>query len=129
VPALPQVVQDRLHVLYAEALGRIPDGPAKTEGVSVGAAAAAAMLAARTNDGRYVPFSFQVGTNPGEWRPTPPSSINDPFAWVARVQPFLLESTSQFRTKGPHSLTSRAYAREYNEVKTLGPNRGQRTDA
>jgi hypothetical protein len=120
VPPLPQVVRDRLDALYAAALAGIPDGVAKTEGVAAGAAAAAAMLAARTNDGRYVPFSFQVGTSPGEWRPTPPALVNDPFAWVARVQPFLLESTSQFRTKGPPSLTSRAYAREYNEVKTLG---------
>jgi Vanadium chloroperoxidase N-terminal domain len=120
VPALPQPVLDRLDVLYADALAGIPDGAAEAEGISVGAAAAAAMLAARTNDGRYLPFGFQVGTDPGQWRPTPPAFVNDPFGWVARVQPFLLESTSQFRTKGPHSLTSRAYAREYTEVKTLG---------
>jgi hypothetical protein len=120
VPPLPQEIRDRLDALYAATLAAIPDGPAKDEGVSAGAAAAAAMLAARTNDGRYVPSSFPVGTNPGEWRPTPPLLINDPFAWVATVQPFLLESTSQFRTKGPHAPASRAYAREYNEVKTLG---------
>jgi Vanadium chloroperoxidase N-terminal domain len=120
VPPLPQVVLDRLDALYAAALAGIPGGDAKTEGVAAGAAAAAAMLAARTNDGRYVPFSWQAGTAPGEWRPTPPAFVNDPFAWVARVQPFMLESTSQFRTKGPLSVASRAYAREYNEVKTLG---------
>ena len=39
---------------------------------------------------------------------------------MARVEPFVLESPSQFRTKGPRALTSRAYAREYNEVKKLG---------
>ena len=66
-----------------------------------------------------LPFSWQVGTDPGEWRPTPPASSNA-LAWVAKVEPFMLESTSQFRTKGPNALTSRAYAKDYNEVKDLG---------
>ncbi len=120
VPPLPQVVRDRLDALYADALAEIPDGAAKAGGVAAGAAAAAAMLDARATDGRYVPFSFTVGDDPGQWRPTPPGLVNDPFAWVARVEPFLLRSPSQFRTNGPRALTSRAYAREYNEVKELG---------
>ena len=127
VPPLPQVVLDRLNALYAAALAGIPDGDAKTEGVAAGAAAAAAMLAARTNDGRYVPFLWKVGTNPGEWRPTPPAFAND-FGWVGRVKPFTLEATSQFRTKGPNALTSRAYARDYNEVKDLGALDSPRTE-
>jgi hypothetical protein len=44
----------------------------------------------------------------------------DPFAWVSKVRPFTLESTSQFRTKGPLDLDSKAYAKEYDEVKLLG---------
>jgi hypothetical protein len=120
VPALPQGVRDRLDVLYAEALAGIPDGAAKTDGIAAGAAAATAMLAARATDGRYVPSSFTVGDDAGAWRPTPPAFVNDPFAWVAGVEPFLLQSSSQFRTKGPHALTSDAYAKEYDEVKELG---------
>ncbi len=120
VPALPQVVPDRLDALYADALAGIPDGAAKTDGIEAGAATAAAMLGARATDGRYVPFSFTAGADAGEWRPT--ASGSDPFAWVARVEPFLLQSSSQFRTKGPHALTSGAYAKDYNEVKNLrGP--------
>jgi hypothetical protein len=119
VPPLPQVVRDRLAGLYAAALASIPDGAAKTEGVAVGAAAAAAMLEARTNDGRFVPLLWQVGTDPGEWRPIPPEPSNA-LAWVSAVEPFTLESTSQFRTKGPNALTSGAYAKDYNEVKDLG---------
>ena len=80
----------------------------------------------RANDGRFGPFRFTCGEGAGEWRPvtslicTNPSGPSDPFAWVARVEPFMLESTSQFRTKGPHALTSGAYTKEYNEVKSLG---------
>jgi hypothetical protein len=117
---LPPATITWLDSAYAASLAAIPDGTAKAGGIAAGAAAAAAMLAARTGDGRYVPFSFTVGTEPGEWRPTPPAFVNDPFAWVAFVKPFLLESGSQLRTRGPHALTSGKYAKEFNEVKELG---------
>jgi hypothetical protein len=121
VPPLPLVVRDRLDALYATALAGIPGGDAKTDGVAAGAAAAAAMLAARIDDGRYAPnLLWKVGTKPGEWRPISPPEPSNAFAWVAQVEPFTLESTSQFRTKGPNALTSGAYAKDYNEVKDLG---------
>ena len=120
VPPLPQAVRDRLDALYAESLAAIVDGPAKDDGIAAGAAAAAAMLAERTGDGRYVPHTFPVGTEPGQWRPVPPLFINDPFAWVAKVDPFVLDEPSQFRSQGPRHLSSGAYAKEYDEVKALG---------
>ncbi len=71
--------------------------------------------------------SFTEGTGIGEWRPT--NGVSDPFAWVAHVRPFTLLSTSQFRTAGPNPVNSRAYAREYAEVKALGAATGSsRTD-
>jgi hypothetical protein len=39
---------------------------------------------------------------------------------VGNVTPFLLQSSSQFRTAGPQSLTSAAWAADFNEVKSLG---------
>ena len=101
-------------------MAAIPDGADKTDGIAAGAAAAAAMLAARADDGRYVPFSHPVGDQPGEWRPVPPDEVSDPFAWVANVEPFLIDSATQFRTAGPHPLDSAEYTTEYNEVKDLG---------
>ena len=121
VPPLSQAIIDRLDDRYDESIAAatIQDGQtAVTEGIEAGEAAAEAMLEERANDGRYGPFRFTPGSGPGEWRPT--SGVNDPNAWVARVDPFLLESTSQFRTKGPHALKSGIYAKEYNEVKALG---------
>jgi hypothetical protein len=120
VPALAAGVRDSLDALYTTALGAIPPGQAKIDGVSAGAAAAAAMLAARANDGRYVPFSFVAGAGPGQWRPELTAFVSDPFAWVARVRPFTLTSTSQFRTRGPNSLRSGKCTKEFEEVKTLG---------
>lgn len=79
------------------------------------------MLADRAGDGRYPtsnPFTFTQGTAIGQWRPT--NGVSDPFAWVARVRPFTLLSTSQFRTAGPNAVTSAAYAADYAQVKALG---------
>jgi hypothetical protein len=120
VPPLAPTIITRLDDLYAETLAGIPDGPAKTAGIDAGAAAAAAMLTERSGDGRYVPFSFTVGDEIGEWVPT--GTGTDPFAWVAKVDPFLLRRASQVRTEGPLNITGRRYAREYQEVKDYGGN-------
>src|SRR5215218_7297183 len=109
-----------LDAQYALSLMAIPDSTSKARGIAVGEAAAAAMIAARTNDGRFGPFRFTIGTTPGAWRPALPAFGNDPNAWLKDVKPFLIESSSQFRSKGPLSLTSHEYARELNEVKSLG---------
>jgi len=95
-------------------------------GIDAGEDAAAAMLAARATDGRWGPFRFTCGDDPGEWRPisaltcTTPLGPSDPFAWVAKVDPFVVDSNEQFQSKGPHDLDSGAYAKEYDEVKALG---------
>ena len=105
---------------YDASLEAIPDGPAKDGGIAVGAAAAVAMLAARANDGRKVPFAFVPGTAPGAWRPSPPLFLEDAAAWVGNVKPFLVPDARMLRTDGPDRLRSRAYARDFKEVKTLG---------
>lgn len=117
---VPAPVRDRLDALYAASVTGVPAGSSRDRGIAAGAAAARAMLAARSNDGRFGPFTFTPGMQAGQWRPTPPAFISDPFAWVGNVRPFLLRSSSQLRTRGPLALTSKAYAREFNEVKALG---------
>ena len=112
--------QPALQALYDLSLAAIPDGTAKTRGIAVGDAAAAAMIAARTADGRFGLFRFLVGSTPGVWRPVLPAFANDPNAWIKDVRPFLIESASQFRSSGPYELTSRKYAREFEQVKSLG---------
>lgn len=113
-----------LDAMYAAALhpSQIPDGLAKTRGIAVGLAAANAMIVARTGDGRFGAPGFTVPTvlEPGDWRPTPTGFVNDPNGWIRDVTPFLIQSSSQFRTKGPYALTSPQYAREFNEVKAVG---------
>jgi len=110
-----------LDTAYQATLAGVPDGMSEQEGVRVGAAAAAAMLGARATDGFVAPFDFSlvIGSDPGDWRPLTPTAL-DPDAWVGNLKPFLIESPSQFRSKGPNALTSEKYAKEFDEVKSLG---------
>ena len=109
---------------YAASLSAIPDSPRKTKGVAAGNAAAEAMIAAREGDGRFGPSQWVPNSAPGHWQPlvNPATGepILDPTPWVGGVKPFLMQSSSQFRTAGPLALASAAYAAEFNEVKALG---------
>jgi hypothetical protein len=119
--SLPGAVKSTLDAQYAASLAGIADGVPKTRGIAVGEAAAAAMIAARTADGRFGPPGFPLGApGPGVWEPVLPAFVNDPNAWLRNVKPFLLESSSQFRTAGPDPLTSNRYARDFDEVKQYG---------
>ena len=105
--------------LYAASLGLVPDGTAKDDGIAVGAAAAAAMLADRVGDGRFGSTTFTPGTGVGEWRLVTAAN-NNVFGWVGLVRPFTMQSPAQFRTEGPLDIASAEYAAEFNEVKALG---------
>ncbi len=114
--------QGTLDALYQTSLAAIPETPAgsKADGIAAGEAAAAAMIAARTNDGRGGPFTPVIGTTPGVWRPTPPLFASDPTPWVGNVRPFLVPNVRMLRSAGPNPLTSRAYAKDFNEIKAIG---------
>ena len=109
-----------LQPLYDASLAAVPDGPGKDGGIAAGAAAAAAMLAARANDGRNGPFDLPIGSEPGVWRPTPPTFAGDPAPWVGNVRPFVVPSAAMIRSDPPNPLTSGEYAEDFNEVKQLG---------
>ncbi|QFZ20818.1 vanadium-dependent haloperoxidase [Saccharothrix syringae] len=111
--------RDRLRAQYRDWLAAIPDGPAKRGGIRVGAQAATAMIAARRDDGAFDPRPWTVGTGPGQYRPTPPDFENTG-AWVGFLKPFAIPDATMFRTPGPPAVTSRAYARDFDEVKRLG---------
>ena len=112
--------QPALQQLYLASLATIPEWAGRSEGTRLGEEAAAAMIAARTNDGRFGAPGFPVGVLPGQWRPVLPGFVNDPNGWIRNVKPFLLQSPSQFRSAGPFALTSADYAAEFNEVKSVG---------
>jgi PAP2 superfamily protein len=114
--------QASLDAQYQTSLAEIPETPSGTKagGIAAGGAAAAAMIASRANDGRGGPFTPVIGTTPGVWRPTAPLFASDPAPWVGNVRPFVVPDVEMLRSAGPNPLTSRAYAKDFNEVKTIG---------
>jgi hypothetical protein len=118
-PSTLPAVKTRIDAMLAASLSGIPDSASRTAGIGAGQAAAAAMLTARTGDGRFGSATWVPGSAPSEWQPVPPGNGNV-FAWAGDVTPFMIETSGQFRTPGPDPLTSRAYARDFNEVKAKG---------
>src|SRR6266540_4486398 len=111
-----------LETQYNAWTNAIPDSPFKDEGIAAGTAAAQAMIDARQGDGRFGPSQFVANPNPGYWDPVAPNgtTAQDPTPWVGGVEPFLMQTSSQFRAAGPPALNSAAYAADVNEVKALG---------
>ncbi len=104
-------------------LAVIPNGDDKQQGIQVGDAIAGEILQLRANDGSAVtPPPFTPGSQPGNYRPTPPNFPRPVFTNWGQVTPFVLKSRSQFRPEPPPALTSAAYAQALNEVKSLGQN-------
>jgi hypothetical protein len=107
-------------------LASIPDGQAKTDGIATGEAAALAMIALRANDGSS-PAQFKIPGPPvpGAWQATSSCPIvngvasGTGFHWQ-NVTPFGIRSARDFLLDPPPALASRAYAKTYNEVMTVG---------
>jgi membrane-associated phospholipid phosphatase len=113
--------QGTVDAAYAAELAQVPDGPAKDKGVRLGEQVAGDLLAIRSNDGSNVtPTPFVAGTNPGDYRPTPPNFPAPVFTTWGQVTPFVLDRGDQFRPAPPPALTSDAYAAAINEVENLG---------
>ena len=107
---------------YSAAISAVPDGTAKTQGISVGSASAAAIVALRTNDGSELPikdFAYPQGTSPGEFRFPPGVNFTFGTRW-GEVTPFVLNHASQFRPGPPYKVNSKKYAADFEEVKALG---------
>ena len=131
-PVANTAVRGRVDDMLTASLALIDPGQAKTDGIEIGADAAAAMLLARANDGRadVEPFIPSTDLNEvGIWRLVPPANANV-LGQFATVTPLTLQSPDQFPTEGMPALTSAQYAAEFNEVKALGAQSGSsRTEA
>jgi hypothetical protein len=105
---------------YDPYLAAIPDGPAKDNGIAVGAQVGDAIIDWRTGDGLDSdPDWHQPPPGPGVFEPYPagtkPVDIR-----LAQVRPLTLTANDQFRPDGPNPLTSAEYAEDFNEVKAYG---------
>jgi len=103
-------------------LAKLHPGKSRDRGVDVGAAAATAMIALRSQDGSVPPeFHLPTSTTAGEWQTTPgcPAAGGILVHW-RNLQPFAIESTAQFRSAPPPALSSVRYALHFNELRLVG---------
>lgn len=111
---------------------KIKEGDAKSQGISLGNKIATAILKLRIDDNSAVAqYPIEPGTKPGEYVftgpfagppfNTPPSKgfIATP-GWRA-VKPFGVISVYPYLpAENPYPLTSKKYAKDYNEIKSQG---------
>jgi len=106
-----------LHDDLTATLDAIPDGPAESRGIRIGARAAAAMIASRVDDGRGdMSIVYSKPKKPGNWQP--PEGGVMAAAWLGFVDPIV--HIRKVRLDGPDRLRSAAYAEDYDEVRDLG---------
>jgi hypothetical protein len=120
--AVYPIQQATLDAELATWLATVPNGSGKSKALTLGAEAAAAIVALRQNDGTDVDLlspNYTPGTQPGDYQFVPPYdfTLAEDFRYAT---PFGLKSPEQFRVPAPPALTSRTYASAYNEVKSVG---------
>jgi hypothetical protein len=108
--------RDAIEDAYLTALGHLPDDAARNAGIAAGERAAAAVLAARNDDGAATPDSYRPRTSPGVYVPT---SLPVAPQWPSR-KPWLMSGAAEFRPGPPPVLRSERWARDYDEIKGIG---------
>jgi hypothetical protein len=123
-----------LNADLAASLALIPNGAPKTNGIATGETAALALLALRAGDGSSPLTNFlPAPLEPGDWDlypgcPTTPGGVQlgGVLSNWGDVKPFGIALSAaghwyeSFRPAPPPALTSNEYAKDYNEVKTVG---------
>src|SRR5580698_462485 len=93
-------------------LEQIPYGQDKVDGIEVGEAVAASILALRSADGSAVTLPpFVPTTRPENYQLTPPNFAPADFIQWANVTPFALAHANEFRPGPPPELASDEYTR------------------
>ncbi|MBB3083975.1 vanadium-dependent haloperoxidase [Geodermatophilus sabuli] len=105
---------------YDAWLGGVPDDEVRRNGQQVGADAAAALVAARADDGRDAPITLHRPEEPpaGMWVPTGTGEMQAP--WLGFTEPLFVDSPEEFATDGPDPLESDEYAADLAEVAAMG---------
>jgi hypothetical protein len=111
-----------LDAQFAASLSTISPGDsrARDAGVAVGEAAAAAIIAARRNDGLEANVPYSPESGPGVWTPTPPAYLPAATPWLGQMRPFTMVTASDFRPAGPTPLASERWKRDYTLTRILG---------
>jgi hypothetical protein len=112
--------------MFAQDMARIPESPAKQEGLETGRRAAERVLELTRHDGSHheeliVGETYFPSTMPAKWTPDPVSGSRVVIgARWGMVRPMVLRSVRAHRAPAPPALTSAEYTEAFNEVIRLG---------
>jgi hypothetical protein len=102
-------------------LSGIADGPDKAAGIALGSSIGQKVWNSRQGDGSAANPTYTGGTDPGDWRPTPPANATTPlFQQFATTTCWAMPSASAFRQGPPPAINSEEYRIAFDEVKRLG---------
>ena len=127
--AVAQAGHDILAELYPTAIQEL-DALLRTQlatahdierGSRIGRAAARRMIVRRAGDGSTAtPPALPPGTEPGQYRPTPPAFSPPVFTHWSAVTPFVLDRADQFRPAPYPDLAGARYAGALTEAASIG---------
>jgi type II secretion system protein G len=115
-PAERQMLDAALNV----SLSKIADGQGKTEGTALGQQIAEKLVALRSTDGAAVKVVFTAKPGVGLYQFTLPHSLPAILAQWGSVTPFVLRSSAGLDLKGAPALTAAQFARDFEEVRSVG---------
>jgi hypothetical protein len=114
--------KEAIEVNYHQALASIAEGEPKSAGIRLGEEAAATILELRKDENSEVAETFRPITRPGVYIPTAIPAFS---TWTKR-KPWVLERADQFRPGPPPELKSEIWARDFNEIKSMGVKKGSK---
>jgi hypothetical protein len=104
----------------ATSLAQMSGGQARADGLQVGHEVAAKLFELRKADGANAKVDYVFGTDAGVYQRTPPMNAQPVLPHWRHIKPFVLKSAGQFEPPGPPAPSSAAFAKDLNEVKSLG---------
>jgi hypothetical protein len=109
-----------LDAALSAALAKIADAKSKADGVRIGSQIAERIVALRSTDRSDAIVTFTPKPGAGLYQLTPPLSMAAILPQWGGVTPFVLRSRSGLEFKGPPAITSAEFARDFDEVKSVG---------
>jgi PAP2 superfamily len=110
-----------LDAALTAALAKIPEGQGKSDGISLGAQIGDKIAALRSSDQADARAPFTPKPGAGLYQLTPPDTpMPAILAHWGDVTPFVLRNRNRLEFKGPPAITTAEFARDFDEVKSVG---------
>jgi hypothetical protein len=112
--------QEKLSVERSRWIDAAPAQVLRDRGIDLGRAAAAAILARRSDDGWDTPGTYEFREGPGQYQTEPPWNGFVVRPGFRSARPFVLKRSDQLRPPAPPALRSPSYQRALDEVRDVG---------